>query len=67
MDLFVIDFNETASHEMIFCSLIFSYCNNLTKSSRDNALGILAFSSHHSVSLTATCLSIGEDGAIVPV
>lgn len=66
MNLFIIDFNETASNEMLL--IFFASCkgDDLTKGSRDNTFGILIIiRPHHSMSFSTTSLTISEDGSII--
>ena len=66
VDFLVVDFNETATDEMSFGRIVVCYGNNLLESSGDDSLGLLALvASHHGMGLSASGLSVCEDGAIV--
>lgn len=67
MDFFVVDFDEAASYKMRFGSIIFCDSDDLAECSGYYAAGLFCISSHHCVGLTATCLSIRENRAIVAV
>ena len=66
MNLFIIDFNETASNEMLL--IFFASCkgDDLAKGPGDDTSGILIIiGAHHGVSFSAAGLAVGEDGSII--
>lgn len=66
MDLLVINFYETASDEVSLGSVVFRYSYNLLEGSRNDSLGFLILvSTHHSVSLPTTGLSICKNSAVI--
>lgn len=53
---------------MVFHGFVFSDRNDLAEGPRNDSLAVLGFvAAHHGMGLTAACLSIGEDGAIVAI
>ncbi len=68
MNFFIIDFNKTATDKMGLRSVIFGDRNYLAECSRDDAFSLLwLVATHHSMSLTTSCLTIGKYGSIVAV
>lgn len=67
MDLFVVNFNKTASYQMSFRIVAFCYRHDLAESSGNDTFSFLSARSHHSVSLSTSSLPICEDGAVIPI
>ncbi len=67
MYFFVIDFNKTAPDQVSFRVIVVGYGNNLTKSSRNNALALFRTRPHHSVSFSASSLAVRKYGSIITI
>lgn len=68
MDFLVVDFDEAAANEMGLRCIILCDCDYLTEGTGNDAAGLLAISTtHHGVGLTAACLPISKDSAIVSI
>ena len=68
MDLFVVNFDETATDQVSLGCFVLGHCYYLTKRSGNDSsrlLGIIA--AHHGVCLTTTRLTIGKNGAVVAI
>ena len=66
MNFLIIDLNKTATDKMCFTCLIFSNRYYLTKRSRNDSSCLLAIiTTHHSMRLSTSSLSISKDSAIV--
>ena len=68
VDLFVVNFDETATDQVSLGCIVLGYCYYLTESSGNDSsrlLGLIA--THHCVGLTTTRLTIGKNGAIVAI
>lgn len=66
MNLLIIDFNETATDKVSLSRIVLGDRYNLLKGSRNDPSGLfILIASHHSMSLTAPGLSVGEDSSIV--
>lgn len=67
MDLLIVNLNETASYKMSFRSVTFSYCHDLTKSSRNYTFTLLGARTHHGMRFSTTSLPICKYRAIITV
>lgn len=67
VNLLIVDLDKTATNEVSFGGIILSHSYYLLKCSRNDPASLLTLiSSHHSVGLTTTCLSICKNCTIVP-
>ena len=68
MNFFVVDFYETATDKVSFAVIAFGEGYDLTESAWNDAfVFVTVVVSHHRVGLSATCLTVGEDGSIVSI
>ena len=68
VDFLVVDFNETATYEVSLGGVVFGLGYYLTECSGDDSPVLLAAGhAHHGVSLAASGLSVGKDGAVVAI
>lgn len=66
VNLFVVNFNETATDKMSFGRIVVCNCYNLLECSRNDTSRFLSVViAHHRMSLTASSLSVCKDGAVV--
>ena len=68
MNLFIVNFDETATYEMCFWGIVVGDGDNLLEGPGDDAFGFLIVGlAHHGMRFAASGLSVGEDGAIIPL
>lgn len=68
VDLLIVNFDEAAPDQMCLRCIVFCDGDYLTEGTRDYASSLLGVrSTYHRMCLSAACLAIGEDGAIVTI
>ncbi len=66
MNFLVVNLDKAASNQMFFISLGIRQSDNLMKGSGNDTFRLFAVSTaHHGMCLTATCLSICKNGAVI--
>jgi len=68
MNFLIVDFYKTATDEVCFRYVVFSYSNDLTESPWNDTFQLFVIrNTHHGMRLSTTSLSICENSSIIPI